>query len=122
VSDDGLPLPGKSRTGGSSENPPAFHFPQPTPTAPVNVPQIVLRDARPRGSGGLTVTWVVWRGPAGVAFAPTVSTVKDGKAVVTATFTKPGEYVLRARASDGLLSAAQDVKVVVNGQQATNQP
>jgi hypothetical protein len=33
VTDDALRVPGKPRRGGTSENPPAFHFPEPTPTA-----------------------------------------------------------------------------------------
>jgi len=111
VTDDGLPLRGKRRRGGTSENPPAFH-PEKMLETPVNVPQF----ERPRGPAGarLTVSWMVWRGPAGVTFDSDISEVgKDGKAVVTATFTKPGEYVLRARASDTKLSAEQDVRVIV---------
>jgi hypothetical protein len=55
----------------------------------------------------------VWRGPAAVQTEPLFATITDGKAVTTATFTQPGEYVLRARATDGALSTEQDVKVTV---------
>jgi hypothetical protein len=39
--------------------------------------------------------------------------VKDGKAVVTATFAKPGTYVLRGRAFDGQLADEKDITVTV---------
>jgi hypothetical protein len=48
-----------------------------------------------------------------VAFEPTAIAVKDGTAVVSATFKAPGEYLLRARASDGQAYMNQDLKVVV---------
>ena len=111
VADDGLPAPGKKKVGGQSENPPGFRFPGPISSAPVNVPQ-VEPPARPRVTG-LSVAWIVYRGPAGAVFEPAVAAPKDGQAVVTATFSKPGEYVLRARATDTILNAFQDVKVTV---------
>jgi hypothetical protein len=43
------------------------------------------------------------------------TTVKDGKAVTTAKFTKAGDYVLRARATDGLAVVTGDIKVTVTG-------
>lgn len=111
VTDDGLPPLARPRRGGTSENPPAFH-PEKTLETPVNVPQFERPRAPARAR--LTVSWVVWRGPAGVAFDSDISEVsQDGKATATATFTTPGEYVLRARASDTKLSTARDVKVVV---------
>ncbi len=113
ATDDGFPKPNK-RPVITSENPPTFHFPEPqnTPTAPVNVPQV---QRPPRTGGvGLSVRWMVWRGPASVAFAPGVTAVKDdSKVVVKASFTQPGEYVLRAIASDTAESTVQDVKVTV---------
>jgi hypothetical protein len=48
--------------------------------------------------------------------------VKDGKAVVTATFAKPGAYVLRALATDGQLTTPQDLKVTVNASPSSRQP
>jgi hypothetical protein len=59
------------------------------------------------------VSWIVWRGPAEAAFSPRVAELKDGKAVTTASFTKPGEYVLRAIATDTLKTSSVDVKVTV---------
>lgn len=111
ASDDGLPPPGKPRRGGNSENPPGFRFDGPTFTAPVNVPEVV-RPTAPRIQG-LSVSWTVHRGPGAVKFEPAASAVKDGQVVVDATFSEPGEYVLRARASDTSLTTIQDVKVVV---------
>jgi hypothetical protein len=112
VTDDGLPLPGKGRVGGNSENPPAFRFPESTPTAPTNLPQ--LYPPRPRISG-LSVSWLVWRGPAGAVFEPVAVAVKDGQAVTAVTFSKPGEYILRAIANDSSAQTRQEVKVVVSG-------
>jgi hypothetical protein len=40
--------------------------------------------------------------------------VADGKANVTATFSRPGTYTLRAFAADGLLRTPTDVTVVVD--------
>jgi hypothetical protein len=112
VTDDGLP-PVRKRVGGTSENPPAFHFPEGgAPSAPVNVPQ--LRRSRPR-IPGLSVSWRVWRGPGPVTFEPEAVAVKDGQAATTATFKVPGEYVLQAVASDSAASTPFDVKVVVAG-------
>ena len=112
VTDDGLP-PVRTRVGGTSENPPAFRFPEGgAPTAPVNVPQ--LRRARPR-LPGLSVSWRVWRGPGAVAFKPEAVAVNDGQAATTATFKVPGEYVLQAVATDSAASTPFDVKVVVAG-------
>lgn len=112
VTDDGLPPPRKPRVGGTSENPPAFRFPDGgAPTAPVNVPQARPRP-RPRLQG-LSVSWLVWRGPGHVTFQPQASEVADGQTVTVATFQKPGEYVVRAVASDSQATTPYDVKVVV---------
>jgi hypothetical protein len=59
--------------------------------------------------------WLVYRGPAAVAFDPDgYAKVADGKVSVTATFAQPGTYTLRALASDGLLRTPADVTVVVD--------
>jgi len=60
------------------------------------------------------VSWIVWRGPAAVTFDPRTSPAKEGKAGTTAKFTKPGAYVLRATANDGMMTAVQDVTITVN--------
>jgi hypothetical protein len=114
ATDDGLPPPRKRQRGGNSENPPAFR-PEAALEVPTNLPQLE-RPRNPWAPGRLTVSWIVWRGPARVIFDPgsVVARKEDGgKAVVTATFTAPGDYVLRARVHDGALMAYQDVKVNV---------
>ena len=82
--------------------------------APVNVPSVA---APPRGQGpkiqGPSVIWSVWRGPAAAVFEPGTSVVKDGSAQTSAVFSKPGDYVLRARASDRLLTTDREVKITV---------
>jgi hypothetical protein len=120
VGDDGLPKPGKPRTGGNSENPPTFRLPQGSPGAPTNVPSVAA-PPRPRITG-LSVTWLVFRGPAAVEFEPAITPVKDGKAVVTATFTRPGEYVLRAVATDTQKSTPRDVNVTVTDPRPSSRP
>ena len=78
---------------------------------------------RPRCAGALRgpfVTWMVWRGPAERDFEPRNVRSKDGKAP-NGRVSSPGEYVLRARASDRVLFVDKDVKVTVTGG-ATPQP
>jgi hypothetical protein len=118
VADDGLPpaRPAAARGRGNANRPPAFDNSELKSTTPVNVPQ-VERPARPRVTGRLQVEWFVWRGPAAVTFTPPAASADEGPAVVTATFSQPGEYVLRARATDSAATALQDIKVVVNAAQ-----
>lgn len=121
--DDGLPKPGTSRRNSNGRaTPPTL---QGSLVAPVNVPDL-SGDARggDRQSGpqGLSVSWMVWRGPASVTFEPQVATVQNGTAVVTATFTKPGAYVLRARATDTMFSAIEDVHVTADPAPAAGLP
>jgi hypothetical protein len=119
VTDDGLPKPrGRGKPAVGQETPPTL---QGGTDAPVNVPAVAGRGGRDGGGGGgggerrgLAVTWMVWRGPAEVTFAPASAQPQNGKATVTATFSKPGEYVLRATANDSFLTAQQDVTVTVN--------
>jgi hypothetical protein len=117
-SDDGLPKPttGQRKPAIGQETPPLLQGG--VSDAPVNVPQIA--PAAPRGGGGRgqgpqgpTVTWIVWRGPAGATFDPRVATVKDGAAQTSVVFPKPGEYVLRGRATDRMLTTIRDVRVTV---------
>jgi hypothetical protein len=56
---------------------------------------------------GLSVTWSQYRGAGAVEFANATPAVERGKASTTATFKAPGEYVLRALASDGSIPSAQ---------------
>jgi len=67
--------------------------------------------ARPRV---LTVSWMQLRGPAKVMLDPAGPTaVAGGIAVLTARFTAPGVYVLRATANDGGLSTKSDLTITV---------
>jgi hypothetical protein len=113
VTDDGLPPPRPGRGRGNPNRPPAFDNSEFKSTTPTNVPQ-VERPTRPRITDRLQVEWFVWRGPAAVSFTPPAIGADGGKAVVTATFTRAGEYVLRARATDTAASTLQDLKVVVS--------
>lgn len=120
VTDDGLPVvreldPNRPRRG--SNDPPTLQRGPDDIEPPHNVPSVPNR----RGSGvqqprvrGLRVSWIVWRGPAGVSFEPAATVaVEDGQASVTAAFTVPGDYVLRATANDNLLTTEHDVAVSV---------
>jgi hypothetical protein len=128
ISDDGLPTPrpGGARRGTvvGQETPPTL---QGGVQAPVNVPALA-RGGRgddtppgataPGGRGGPqrpqgpTVSWIVWRGPADVTFGR--ADFQGDKRIVTATFTKPGEYTLRVVPNDTLESGpAEFIKVVV---------
>jgi hypothetical protein len=116
VSDDGLPKPQPKRKPTAQDRPPILVPNADDPEIPVNVPSAVDPGRGQRSVGGqsLHVDWVVWRGPASAAFAKRSADVKDGVAVVTATFPQPGTYVLRASASDGaLMSEVNDVTVTV---------
>jgi hypothetical protein len=84
---------------------------------------------------GLHLSWFVYRGGGTVVFEPPQVKVwedtrtganspwaplwrneplpADGKWTVSATFSQPGSYVLRARADDGALTADEDVTVTV---------
>ncbi len=62
-------------------------------------------DEYRRGREGppVTVTWSKFRGPGDVTFSnpkPDVDTEGDGEATTTATFSEPGEYVLRLQSND----------------------
>lgn len=131
VSDDGHPKPrprGKPATGQDSPTLQGGIEP------PVNVPAAVSRDApggapiqrrpgvRPeRPPQGLAVSWMLWRGPADVTFEPRWAQPKDGLATTTATFSQPGEYVLRAAAHDGHAITYRNLSVMVTGA-ASRQP
>jgi hypothetical protein len=111
VTDDGIPPPAKPRPPRPLE--PTLRG---APPSPVNVPL----PARPRPPQGLSVLWLVYRGPAGVTFDPEgYVKVADGKVSVKATFTQAGTYTLRAFASDGLLRAPADITVTVDGPSAS---
>jgi len=73
--------------------------------AKLNVEQ--RATGRGRGAGAqftpLVESWSKFRGPGNVTFAqarPTLDREHDGKATTTATFSAPGDYVLRLQAND----------------------
>jgi hypothetical protein len=106
--------------------PPAVRF---DPVEPMSAPgrgvisATVTDDGLPkptpgrRGGRGLRVDWSVYRGPVVVTFEPPtspLSALAGGKVSTTATFTAPGTYVLRAKATDGGgMEANKDVTVSV---------
>jgi len=96
VTDDGLPKP----------RPPRAPKPGAAPA------QSNGAGARPRG--GLSVTWMEYRGPAKAMFesAGPVA-VANGQAATIVRFAEPGVYVLRGTASDGALSTKAEVTVNV---------
>ena len=55
-----------------------------------------------RGGAPVTLTWFKHQGAGAVTFAPVSPPVaaSDGKATTMATFSEPGDYVLRVRAND----------------------
>jgi hypothetical protein len=62
----------------------------------------------------LGVIWIVYRGDASaVAFDPPKIKVVDGKASTTVRISRPGTYMLRAYADDGILFQTADVTVTV---------
>jgi hypothetical protein len=75
---------------------PATYVPPPSPAA----------AARGRGRGGppplVTVSWTKFRGPGTITFSQARQefATLDGKATTTATFSEPGEYMIRATAND----------------------
>lgn len=121
ITDDGLPIlkpPPKIAVG--QETPPTLVAPPGQVEIPVNVPSLGESGrggGRGRGAApqqGVIVTWQVWRAPAGVTFAPALQrVVKSGDAVVTATFEKPGTYMLRVKANDTHRFVEKDVTVTV---------
>ncbi|MBI3462469.1 MAG: PKD domain-containing protein, partial [Planctomycetes bacterium] len=87
------------------------------PTAKAGPDQTLLTDAttslhgRVKDDGvpeGVTAAWTLVHGPGSVTF-------DDASAAdTTATFSQPGNYVLRLSASDGALTDTNDVMIMVN--------
>jgi hypothetical protein len=141
VTDDGLPKPQPQRGRGrgvtiGQETPPILRGGVGQGDIPVNVPALAGggggggggaaagAGGGGRGGGGRggaagaepagpTVSWLVWRGPANAVFTPRSTPSKNGQAQTNVTFTKPGEYLIRARANDRALTTDADVRVVV---------
>ena len=113
VTDDGLPDPKEKRAprkqAVGQETPPIL---QPskftTDLLPNNVPDFQLTQrgskTRPQAPPGLSVSYLIWRAPAPVEFEPYHS---------AATFTTPGVYVLKARATDRALTTDAEITITV---------
>lgn len=69
----------------------------------------VFDDGRPLSPGTVSVSWSKVAGPGTVTFTPAAG------ANTTVTFSAPGSYRLRAMASDGAASSADEITVVVEG-------
>jgi hypothetical protein len=126
ISDDGRPVPRSRRPGMPAFGGPGRDGGGFAPKIESPVTQAVVRlDPGVR----LGVTWVVYRGgPGDVTFQPRKVAVVNvdaagspagvtplsGKATTSVTFTKPGNYRLRAYADDGVLLTPLDVNVVVS--------
>ena len=116
VEDDGLPVIPERVDRPGNNDPPTLEKPETELDAPHNVPDIPDRRGGGGGGGGirgLRVSWVAWRGPAPVTFEAETVEVENGQAEATATFTQPGEYVLRLVANDNWASSQQDVTLTV---------
>jgi hypothetical protein len=127
LTDDGLPkLRERPKPPVGQETPPTL---QGGTEAPVNVPTAVARETPPGATAapgakplGLGVSWMVWRGPGLVEFAPRFATNENGKAETKATFNVPGDYVLRATADDGMAVTTAMTTVKVTGGASTTGP
>ena len=77
-----------------------------------------MADGDVRGAvEGVRVRWILFRGPGIVRFQPEVSPAAYGKPLTSqtkVTFNVPGDYRIRAIASDGALFSTADVEVKVN--------
>ena len=104
---------------------------RPMPAVLIGQPRFV-----PNSATGLRVSWFRYRGPGEVAFDPPQTKVwedtrdggdspwsagweppplpEDNRWTVTATFSEPGVYVLRALAHDGGLTDYEDVRITVS--------
>ena len=70
---------------------------------PLPISAMVKDDGRGgRGSAPITLAWFKHQGPGSVTFSPATgrAAAAGGEAATTATFSEPGEYVIRLRAND----------------------
>ena len=103
----------RTTRGGNSENinsntPPVVSVePQDRTVAPAHATTLTVMatdDGLPVRGGkpvGMTASWVKYRGPGAVIFHPPVAKIENGRAVATAEFSEPGEYVLQVVVDDG---------------------
>jgi autonomous glycyl radical cofactor GrcA len=130
-------LPARRELSGGARGQAGPRGGQPTsPAAAVNPAIRPTSSLAARSGPGLRLSWIVYRGAAStVTFSPDQMKTwmdtrvyanspwsppylipeppRDGKWVVSATFTEPGTYVLRAVASDGSLFTYENVTVTV---------
>lgn len=121
--DDGMPEAPPPRTQATTVNEwdrtPLLTRPDGAVPIPTNVPRL---NTNVRGTQltplppqyKLTISYIVWRGPADISSEPMFSEVVNGEATTEITFAEPGEYQLRAQASDG--AKVTDAFVTVNVQ------
>jgi hypothetical protein len=73
-------------------------------SGPLTLTVSATDDGLPARAGkpiGMTAMWAKYRGPGTVLFDPASAKVVDGRAVTTASFSEPGEYVLQVVVDDG---------------------
>lgn len=71
--------------------------------AKVNVPSPAARGDASTAPPPLSITWTMFRGPGRVTFdavKPSIDRAHGGQATARATFSAPGDYVLRAESND----------------------
>jgi hypothetical protein len=103
VMDDGRPKPKPLRRRGVDKGDELTGIPS-------IIPESMTRPA------GVDIRWVQYRGPALVTFDPIKSRPVYGERVTSTTrasFSAPGDYWVRAIASDGALESFLDIKITV---------
>ena len=115
LGDDGIPgdTPQRDRSGDTQQQIDARRLRE-SRRHPTN--QAIV-DARTARDTGLGVTWVHYRGPGRVSFAPMSAQIEGGRggeATTTVTFTNAGTHVLRAYADDSINTTPIDITVTVN--------
>lgn len=69
---------------------------------------VVSDDGLPNPPAAITIIWSKAKGPGSVTFA------NPAAPITSATFSRPGTYLLRLRATDGALTASDSVTIRVN--------
>jgi hypothetical protein len=105
ATDDGLPKAKKRRNAELAK-----------PTDELTGIPSIIPEYLTRGSG-LGIKWILYRGPGPVGFDPPVAPAVSAKQLTSTTtvkFSVPGNYRLRAIASDGALETNYDFDIAVN--------
>ncbi len=129
VTDDGLPVELPERPPRRRD--PTLQRPDDAPGIPDNIP--MYSKPMPERNG-LSVQWIVYRGPADVGFELGQDAEgedvegfdgwqegdpgdgrTEGTFTTTATFSEPGTYLIRAVAADGMMLTMAHIEVVVSG-------